>query len=94
MTAETEICSLFAANNVCFIGINSLFLKSALRKFWRPQRHDCASVSVTTLILDTAQKMKFSNKDFSSKSDQIRRKLRTWSHLLKKSLMKTSSFVK
>ena len=35
----------------------------------------------------TAQKMKFSIKDFLSKCDQIRRKLRIWSHLLKKSLM-------
>ena len=33
----------------------------------------------------TAQKMKFSIKDFFSKCDQIRRKLRMWSHLLKKS---------
>ena len=31
--------------------------------------------------------MKFFIKDFSSKCDQIRRKLRVWSHLLKKSLM-------
>ena len=29
--------------------------------------------------------MKFSIKDFFSKYDQIRRKLRIWSHLLKKS---------
>ena len=36
---------------------------------------------------DTAQKIKFSIKDFFSKRDQIRRKLRIWSHLLKKSLM-------
>ena len=35
----------------------------------------------------TAQKMKFSIKDFFSKFDQIRRKLRIWLHLLKKSLM-------
>ena len=35
----------------------------------------------------TAQKMKFSIKDFFSKCNQIRRKLRIWSHLLKKSLM-------
>ena len=33
----------------------------------------------------TAQKMKFSIKDFFSKCDQILRKLRIWSHLLKKS---------
>ena len=35
----------------------------------------------------TAQKMKFSFNDFFSKRDQICRKLRIWSHLLKKSLM-------
>ena len=35
----------------------------------------------------TAQKMKFSVNDFINKRDQIRRKLRIWSHLLKKSLM-------
>ena len=33
----------------------------------------------------TAQKKKFSIKDFLSKCDQIRRKLQIWSHLLKKS---------
>ena len=37
---------------------------------------------------NTAQKMKFSIKDFCSKCDQIPRKLRISSHLLKKSLMK------
>ena len=40
----------------------------------------------------TVQKMKFSIKDFFSKCDQIRRKLRIWSHLLKKSLMKNFIF--
>ena len=35
----------------------------------------------------TVQYMKFSIKDFFSKCDQIRRLLRIWSHLLKKSLM-------
>ena len=39
----------------------------------------------------TAQ-MKFSIKDFFSKCDQIRRKLRIWSHLLKKSLMENLIF--
>ena len=39
------------------------------------------------------KKMKFSIKDFFSKWDQIRRKLRIWSHLLKKLLMETSFFV-
>ena len=40
----------------------------------------------------TAQKMKFSIKDFFSKFDQIRRKMRIWSHLLKKSLMENFIF--
>ena len=41
---------------------------------------------------NTQQKMKFSIKDFFSKCDQIRRKLRIWSHLLKKSLMENFIF--
>ena len=40
----------------------------------------------------TAQKMKFYIKDFSSKCDQIRRKLRIWSHLQEKSLMENFIF--
>ena len=40
----------------------------------------------------TAQKMKFSIKDFFSKCNQTRRKLRIWSHLLKKSLMENFIF--
>ena len=40
----------------------------------------------------TAQKKKFSIKDFVSKCDQIRRKLRIWSHLQKKSLMENFIF--
>ena len=39
-----------------------------------------------------AQKIKFSMKDFFSKCDQICRKLRIWSHLLKKSLMEKFIF--
>ena len=38
-------------------------------------------------ITTTAQKMKFSIKDIFTKCGQIRRKLRIWSHLLKKYLM-------
>ena len=40
----------------------------------------------------TAQKMKFSIKDFFSKCDQIRSFLRMWPHLLKKSLMENFIF--
>ena len=39
-----------------------------------------------------AQEMEFSIKDSFSKCDQIRRKLRIWSHLLKKSLMENFIF--
>ena len=41
---------------------------------------------------NNAQKMKFSNKDFFSKSNQIRRKLRIWSYLLKKPIMENFIF--
>ena len=40
----------------------------------------------------TAQKMKLSIKDFFHKYDQIRRKLRIWSHVLKKSFMENFIF--
>ena len=40
----------------------------------------------------TAQKMKFSSKDFFSKCDQIRSFLRIGSHLLKQSLMENFIF--
>ena len=46
-----------------------------------------SSLSWLFLHQFTAQKMKFSVKHLFSKDDQIRRKLRIWSHLLKKSLM-------
>ena len=46
-----------------------------------------ACLPETGLISFTAQKMKFSMKDFFSKCDQIRRNLRIWWHLLKKFLM-------
>ena len=50
--------------------------------------------AVITTISDglTAQKLKFSIKDFFSKCDQIRRKLLIWSHLLKKSLLENFIF--
>ena len=44
------------------------------------------------IVACTAQKMKFSIKDSFSKYDQTRRKLRIWSHLLKKSLMENFIF--
>ena len=41
---------------------------------------------------ETAQKMKFSIKNFISKCDQIRKNLRIWSHLLKTFLMENFIF--
>ena len=43
-------------------------------------------------LLDAAQKMKFSIKHFLSKCDQARSLLRSWSNLLKKSLMESFIF--
>ena len=47
----------------------------------------CINVHSRPMKIYTAHKMKFSIKDFFSKFDHIRRFLRIWSHLLKKSLM-------
>ena len=44
-------------------------------------------------IILTTQKMKFSIRDFFSKCDQIRRRLRIWSDLLKKSVLESLIFV-
>ena len=44
------------------------------------------------MTISATQKMKFSIRDSFSKCNQIRRKLRIWSHLLKKSLMENFIF--
>ena len=46
----------------------------------------------TAPLRTTAQKMKFSIKDFYSKCDQIHSFLQIWSHLLKKSLIENFIF--
>ena len=43
-------------------------------------------------VIATTQKIRRSIKDFFGKCDQIRRKLRTWSHLPKKPLMENFIF--
>ena len=63
--------------------------------FWDLWRHSYSQYffgKSTTKLMFTAQKAKFSIKDFFSKCDRIRRKLRIWSHLLKKSLMENFIF--
>ena len=45
----------------------------------------------TVTLATTTEKMKFPIKDFFSKCDQIRKKLRIWLHLLKESL--TENFI-
>ena len=50
------------------------------------------SIETVLLVIITAKKMKFSIKDFFGRCDQIRMKLRIWSHLLKKSLMENFIF--
>ena len=51
-----------------------------------------AAILNAALIRITAQKMRFSIKNFFSKCDQIRSFLRVWSHLLKKSLTENLIF--
>ena len=46
----------------------------------------------SSMLGDTQQKVKFSIKDFLSKSDQIRNRLQIWSHLLKKTLIENFIF--
>ena len=52
------------------------------------------SYKLLSLRVNTAQKMKFSIKDYFSKYDQIHRKLQIWSHLLRKSLMENFIFLR
>ena len=58
-------------------------------------KKSCGFVNILLIIfleMGTAHKMKFSINHFFSKCDQIRKKLRIWSHLLKKSLMENFNF--
>ena len=59
---------------------------------YRPRQYEFAR-SLNEAIIYTAQKMKFSIKDFLSKFDQIRSFLRIGSHLLKTSLMENFIFL-
>ena len=51
------------------------------------------NIASNELKLTLQKKLKFSIKDFFSKSDQIHSFLRIWAHLLKKSLMENFIFL-
>ena len=72
--------------------ISTVFLK--FMKFIKKRlRHSCFHVNfVKSLRTATGRKMRFSIKDFFSKSDQICIFQLIWSHLLKKSLLENSIF--
>ena len=67
--------------------LTNIFSRSVIEtlKVWNIFRGDNKNTRTTT-----AQKIEFSVKVFFSKCDQIRRKLRIWSYLLKKSSWKIS----
>ena len=71
---------------------NSLLILSEFKWIYKFLFSQKSSDQKTCGFSDTAQKMKFSIKDFFSKCDQIRRNLQNWSHLLKKSLMENFIF--
>ena len=62
-------------------------MKHLLLQYWVYPNKSTQDWKHLCSVISTAQKMKFSIKDFFSKYDKIRRKLRIWSHLLKKPLM-------
>ena len=64
---------------MAFIEVNKTF-------FLKDECPTLTAGSLNFFVKRTAQKMKFSIKDFFGKYDQIRSFLRIWSHLLKKSL--------
>ena len=71
----------------------TIFTKSSTIDVWIHLWTECIRNFFSDFaLLITAQKMKFSLNDFFSKCDQIRRNLRIWSYLLKKSLMENSIF--
>ena len=76
----------------CLIDFLQLFQTLAKRLVKKFVPLQSFRLSAESFILHT-QKMKFSIKDLFSKSDQIRGKLRIWSHFLKKFLMENCIFL-
>ena len=83
----------FPAENFTFCAVREIYFTSndsQVKKF--TYVYFLEKIFTTILIQITAQKMKFSIKDFFSKCDQIRRKLRIWTNLLKKPWMENLIF--
>ena len=78
---DKPICIDLILTNCCGAFQNSCVIKTGLSDFHK------------MIVTVAAQKLKFSSKDFFSKCDEICRKLRIWSHLLKKSLMENFIFL-
>ena len=85
-------------NNVCtevetMRGEHTIKLYVSVSYFLGPQPLYHSNIhQIISYDTDNAQKVKFSIKDFFSKCDQIRRKLRIWSYFLKKSLLENFIF--
>ena len=78
---------------VCiFDGVTTDFLKIIIWRKLTSITKSCEFSRIFGHIWNTSQKLKSSIKDFFSKYDQIRRKLRIWPRLLKKSLMENFIF--
>ena len=83
-------------SNVNYRRITGKIFYSSAERHWARKRYPSYKYPWNeksfAYFIHTAQKMKFCTKDFFSKCDQIRRKLRIWSHLLKKSLIENFIF--
>ena len=86
LTLILDIFTLWFSTKYAF---QSMCLRWTVSNTQDHQRY-CCFFSYLTF---TAQKMKFSIKNFVSKCDQIRSFLRIWSHLWRNPLWKTSFFI-
>ena len=74
-------------NWVLYLPVCSQHVNDHFHQIYVSGKPDTENESDYSYRINTAQKMKFSIKDFFSKCDQIRSFLQIWSHSLKKSLM-------
>ena len=81
----------FVGPNFFLVGISGVRIFS--RGYFRGSKAFSCGCFVGTSWIYTAQKIKFSIENFFSKFDQMRRKLRITSHLLKKPLLEKLYFL-